>query len=216
MNTKTVKPLGDYMDTIDSVWAFIGAAVAHRVNEGEYVKMDTPSTKKPNKLIASLVLKGEIEALQEDIEFAEQVRIHIGGFMLKLVTGDANDFEKKALSFLNSERVNRTDLALIASLPSGYVRAKKLTEYKEKLQDSKPEHIGTIGEKVNYSITVIRSRYSDKYNCYFTTAVTSTNHVIFFSQSKNPLQIGTTATVTGTVKAHRDEWQTQLSRVKII
>jgi hypothetical protein len=74
--------------------------------------------------------------------------------------------------------------------------------------------IGTPGDKVQLTVEVVKSNYSQQWNTWYATAVTVDNSAVFFA-FRQELARGATHTIQGTVKAHRDG-QTQLNRVSII
>ena len=80
--------------------------------------------------------------------------------------------------------------------------------------DTTAGHVGAVGAKVTCAIEVVRSVYSQNYNCFFVTGITEQNQPVFFSY-RGQLQAGVKITVQGAVKAHRND-STQLNRVKVI
>jgi hypothetical protein len=60
----------------------------------------------------------------------------------------------------------------------------------------------------------MRSNYSEKYNTWFVSAITDTNHSVFFSYRES-IEPETQVSIRGTVKRHNDR-STQLTRVKVL
>ena len=72
---------------------------------------------------------------------------------------------------------------------------------------------------VDLRVTVLRNFLSRKWGCYFITAVTENDEVVFFGSSKIVTKVGEILDIRGTVKGHRaddDGMVTQLSRVTVI
>jgi hypothetical protein len=63
-------------------------------------------------------------------------------------------------------------------------------------------------------IEVVKTNFSNLYQTYFISALTTEDQPIFFSYKEGMIP-GTKGKITGTVKAHRDN-ATQLNRVKVV
>ena len=77
--------------------------------------------------------------------------------------------------------------------------------------------VGKIKDRVDLKVTVLKSFLSHKWNCYFITAVTENEEVVFFGSSKINSKIGDILDIRGTVKGHRSDdngMVTQLNRVQ--
>jgi hypothetical protein len=61
---------------------------------------------------------------------------------------------------------------------------------------------------------VVRCNYSAKWNTFYVTVITDTNHQVFFAY-RETLEPGKLVKLRGRVKRHADR-ATQLSRVKIL
>lgn len=205
---------------IDTLLALAAAVAAQRIN-GEYIKADhfwkEGEVKKPaNREIMEQLIALPAGIAPEDHEQAVRVREYFQALTFQIIKGRTlNDFQKKLLQIADSDRVTgKYELAVIASMPSSYERGVKRDAVAEHLSLARGGLLGAVGDKVTAQCSVMRSIYSQKWNVHFVTALTDNNQPVFFSY-KQALTAGTRITISGTVKAHRDD-QTQLNRVKII
>jgi hypothetical protein len=76
------------------------------------------------------------------------------------------------------------------------------------------EPLGPDNQMVTIQGEVVRSNYSAKWNTFYVTAITDTNHQVFFAYREG-LEPGQLIKLRGRVKRHADR-ATQLSRVKLI
>lgn len=204
---------------VDTRQVFVAATVADRINNGEYVKLLNgygPNHKNDNKALMNLVLSGQITITPEDEVRTNLIMDYARGFTLKLLTDTASDFERNVLKLVERDQISIRTIGWIACLPSMYAREANKIRAQEMLMDAKPEYLASVDEHISVRATAIRSVFSHQYNCYWTTALTETNHMVFFSQSKDPLKQGVSAKISGRVRAHRDEYRTQLTRVKVV
>jgi hypothetical protein len=74
--------------------------------------------------------------------------------------------------------------------------------------------IGNIGDKVMTNLEVISASYSQQYNIFWIRAITDADQPVMFS-NKQKFDSGTSITIQGKVKAHRDN-MTQLNYVKVL
>jgi hypothetical protein len=103
---------------------------------------------------------------------------------------------------------------VIASLPSCYDRGVKRDNQNRKLETASGGFIGKAGDKIKATVEVVRSVYSQQWNVYFVSGITTDDQAVFFSY-KNAIDSGNVINIAGTVKAHRDN-STQLNRVKVM
>ena len=102
----------------------------------------------------------------------------------------------------------------MACLPQSHQRALKRIAEQDRLNQTSAVYIGAIGDKVTITVEIVRCNFSQKWNTYYATAITSNNEAVFFS-IRQPLEVGAQVTVRGTVKAHKDG-STQLNRVSVL
>ena len=107
--------------------------------------------------------------------------------------------------------VDRYEISLVCSRPRAYEDAQQLEQAMEGISR---EPLAPVGERVDETVTVAKSIYSQNYGVYFITAVTGSRHAVFFSYRER-LPVGHQCRIRGTVKAHRDNF-TQLNRVRMV
>ena len=215
------KKLADPVYDAEVVWA--AAACAQRLNEG-YVKEELRDNndlaiviKYTNKVVMSGLLATNPQLItDEDRKQGLLVRDFCKGLTFEILRGRTlSDFQRTALVLAGKDTITGNyDLAVIASLPSGYLRGQARENVDERLRSCQGGLVGHVGERVTLDVEVIRQFHSQQYNIFFTTCITEQDQAIFFAY-KNPCAAGERVRVHGTVKAHRDN-QTQLNRVKYI
>lgn len=198
---------------------FGAACAAQRANMG-YIKVpqwpDTVDGKISNRQLMLQFLSPDCAPLDEvDMEQGRQVRRYFQALTFKLLQGKVlNDFDNNALALCNREELSTNyELAVVASFPASYLRGKERDTVDNRVKFASGGFIGQIGDKVNLTVEVLRSFYSQQWGVYYVTAITADDQALFFS-AKNPPATNTTIRITGAVKSHRDN-QTQLNRVKI-
>jgi hypothetical protein len=204
----------------DDVW---GAAVqAQRIN-GSYVKLtmisesDPTLTKLSNRMIVEKLLADPFTITDEDREQGKKVRAFFQAYTFKILQGKAlSEFNNTAMLISNRDVITSTyDVAVIASLPSSYERGVKQQTVDQRINFAQGGHVGTIGDKVNLTVEVVKRIWSEKWMTSFVTGITPEDQVVFFA-FKHELEIGKTISIQGTVKGQREPNTTQLNRVKVI
>jgi hypothetical protein len=198
----------------DDVWA--AACAAQRIN-GSYLKtIEEGRNTETNRQIMDNFIANTDLITDADREQGQLVRTYYKGFTFKILQGKKlNEFDNIAMVIANRDVIESTyDIAVIASLPSCYVRAIKREADNLKLENASGGFVGKIGDKVKITIEVIRSVYSQQYGIYFVSGVTVDDQAVFFS-FKQAIDSGKIIIAEGTVKSHRGN-NTQLNRVKII
>jgi len=200
---------------------FAAAAAAHRVNRGDYIKGNLitvdgePPAFTSNRELVSSFLAEPDRILKEDTVLGESVRTHFKGLTFKMLGGKMlNEFEQKALQYASSETMDERGAAIVAALPSAYARDLKRRSVEDLIAECLPQYVGPVGSKVTVTGEVVRAFYSQQWNTWFVTVVTTDNLAVFFSFGQ--VEVGSKITVAGKVKAHRPGFQTQLNYVKFI
>ena len=201
----------------DDVWS--ASCAAQRIN-GAYVKnladVAEGQNAATNRILIDQHLANPSFITEADREQGQLVRKYYKALTFKILQGKKlNDFENTAMVIANRDVIESSyDIAVIASLPSCYGRAVKRDNMNRKLESATGGFIGHIGDKVQVSLEVVRTVFSQQWNVYFVSGVTSEDQAVFFS-NKESFDSGTYLTIKGTVKAHRDN-TTQLNRVKVL
>jgi hypothetical protein len=205
-----------------TVWA--AASLAQRVN-GTYVKaLDLdPQTGKPvnpNQKINRDLMKDAIAnpsvITDEDRKAGEDARTYYKGLTFKILQGKTlSEFDNSAMMIANRDNITSGyDIAVIAALPSCYLRATARDNMDRRINMAKGGLIGRVGDKVVLDLEIVRVIFSNNYGVFFVTGITADDKPVFFAY-KEKLTVGVTMKFKGTVKAHRD-MQTQLNRVKAV
>lgn len=215
----------------DTVWS--AACAAQRIN-GEYVKMVTsyatsdevlsnsleqaasPETKRTNRQLIDMLLADPSLITDADRVQAEAVRKYYKAFTFKILQGKMlSEFDNNAMVIANRDVIEATyDIAVIASLPASYERAVKRDSLNRKIDSASGGFVGRVGDKVKLTVEVVRSVFSQQWNVFFITGITTDDQPVFFSY-REAIPTGKSIVAQGTVKAHRDN-STQLNRVKIV
>jgi hypothetical protein len=210
----------------DTVWS--AACAAQRIN-GEYVKAVTsyvtnedilPESeqtppKEINRDIINRLVADPSQITDADRVQAEAVRKYYKAFTFKILQGKMlSEFDNNAMVIANRDVIESTyDVAVIASLPASYERAVKRDTLNRKIESASGGFVGRVGDKVNLRVEVVRSVFSQQWNVYFITGITSDDQPVFFSY-REAIPNGKSIVAQGTVKAHREN-TTQLNRVKV-
>ena len=198
----------------DDVWS--AACAAQRMN-GNYIKAIAPGVEQQtNRQIVENLLTDTFSITDEDREQGLKVRAFYQALTFKILQGKhLNEFDNNAMVISNRDVItNNYDLAVIASLPSCYERGVVRQSADQRISFATGGFIGKVGDKVKLEIEVIKCTYSQMYNVFFVTGISTNDQPVFFSY-KEKVPTGDTMNIAGTVKAHRDNI-TQLNRVKVI
>jgi hypothetical protein len=216
--TRTKRVVVNY--NADEVW---GAAVAAQRINGKYVKLSMISESDPavnqqsNRQIVQNLLADPRLITTEDFEQGKKVRTFFQAYTFKILQGKAlSEFNNTAMLISNRDVITSTyDVAVICSLPSSYERGVKQQTVDQRINFAQGGHVGTIGDKVNLNIEIVKRIWSEKWMTSFVTGITPEDQVVFFA-FKHELEIGKTISIQGTVKGQREPNTTQLNRVKVI
>jgi hypothetical protein len=208
--------------TLPTDLVFQAACAANRIQNGRYVKNNLEQdatgavvTVKTNREILLEVLADPAQILDQDRDLAADVRRHYQGLQFRILAGKVlSELESKALAYASGDTISERDIGLVAYLPSGYAQAQRRSSIEERIADARGGYVGDVGTKVSCELEVLRCNYSQQWNTYFVTGITTGDQAVFFANRKS-LTVGATVRATGNVKAHRDG-QTQLNYVKII
>lgn len=194
------------------VWA--AACAANRINGG-YVReaalptADGETSPVPNKLLAWRFLAEQENITDEDRALAQAVRLHFQGKIMDIIGGTANDFTKSVATLAQNDVITqRRDVSLISCLPASYER-----DQRRQALDFVTQPVGTVGERLEFELTIDDQGYSANYNVYWHLARQDTNRFFFFS--KHILARGQLYKVKARVKSHREDGTTMLHHVKL-
>ena len=192
---------------------FAAACAAQRIN-GEYVK--ATGIKKTNRQITEELLQDPTQITVDDRIQGENMRKYFKGLTFKVIEGkQLSDFAKNALEIASNDVVTSTyQLAVVVSLPQSYEKASKRDDVDRRIRFAQGGFVGNIADKVTLNIEIVKQLWSNNYNIWYLTGITTEDQVVFFAH-RTQYDIGTMLTIQGVVKGQR-ETSTQLNRVKVL
>jgi hypothetical protein len=206
----------------NDVWA--AAAKAQRIN-GRYLKQnqwdDGKETITNRQLMLRYLEEPHARLALRDKHDGAKVRQYFQGLVFKMISGEyMSEFDKSAGEVAQKERIDTTyDLAVIASLPGVYAKAIVRDAQNRRIRSlNNNKTLGKIGERMDLTVEVLKSVYSQKWGVYYTTCVTPNEEVLYFASANINPKPGLSIKIRGTVKQHRvsdDGTQTQFNRVKV-
>ena len=207
--------------TAEQVWGL--AVAADRINGGYFKEdvyvMENQCTKRvtqANKLMLKEWLRDGMltEATTEDITKGREVRHYFNGFLLKELSGRINDFERQALKIAQLEEFtgrNLLEFAIVSCLPAAMLREQSRKELDSDIRNS-TQLTGTVGDKIQGEVEIIKCHYSQEYNKFKITAKLVDSFVDFWYNSK--MEAGDRITIKAKIKSVRGNNTTQLNYVK--
>lgn len=225
--TQTAKPRtpGDLFP-VATVWA--AACAAQRIN-GQYIKQDefdypeggqAVLTATASRTIMKELLANLDRLTAQDFEQGAECKTFLqNDITFRALKNKLTEFDSATSKVLAVEEnfdsvQHKYELAVIASLPASRTRALERQAIDSRVRQATGEYVGAVGDKVALDVEVIKTNYSQQWNTWYATAITSDNRAVFFA-FREQLTIGNSILIKGTVKAHRTG-TTQLNRVKIV
>ena len=225
--TRTAKPRtpGDLFP-VATVWA--AACAAQRIN-GRYIKQDEFDYPEGGQAVltatASRTTMRELLAnpdrlTAQDFEQGAECKTFLqNDITFRALKNKLTEFDSATSKVLAVEEnfdsaQHKYELAVIASLPASRTRALERQATDSRVRQATGAYVGAVGDKVALDVEVIKTNYSQQWNTWYATAITSDNRAVFFA-FREQLTIGNSILIKGTVKAHRSG-TTQLHRVKIV
>lgn len=205
--------------TADDMWA--AAWQAYAINGNQYVKALLPGVPEdqpqPNRAIAERLLANPEQITEESRQIGGVMRRYFQGLTFKLIEGKKlTPFMQSAFDAANKDEItSKYDLAVIVSLPATYEKSTKREDTDRRIQWARGGFIGSVGDKIEERIEIVRKIWSQKYSTWFYSGINDQDQVLFFAHMKTQLDVGSFVTVQGVVKVHREN-STQLGRVKVI
>jgi hypothetical protein len=208
------------MFTADHVWAL--AVVADRVNGGylketEWLENAVPPCRgrEANKLMVKQWLReGSNPTTEADVEKGREIRHFFNGFLLKELSGKINDFERQALKIAQMDEFtgrNMLEFAIISCLPAAMLREQSKKELTSDIRAS-TQLQGSVGDKIQGDITVVKSYYSKDYDKFRITARLADAFVDFWFGK----ELTGSVSIKAKIKSVRGDNTTQLNFVKVI
>ncbi len=206
--------------TADQVWAC--AAAAQRINEG-YFKEDqwmhnaTPPflAKRANKALVKEWLRTNnfVDVTEADYAAGRSARDHFKSYTLLMMAGKLNEFQMTAYKIASKDEFTGRDMydfAVVSCLPSVAERDQQRTELRRDIYASE-QLIGTVGDAVSGTITVISSRFNQNYNKFKINARMGESFIDFWFSKELTGELR----IKGKIKSVRGDKTTALNYVKI-
>lgn len=210
------------MFTADQVWGL--AVAADRINEGYFKEPvwgpsdsgEDKMLKDANKLMVKHWLRtgNFAKATDADVEKGREIRNYFNGFLLKQISGKINEFEQTALRIAQMDEFtgkNLLEFAVIACLPSVMLRDKSRNELAREVRQS-TQLQGSVGDKIQGEIEVVKCYYSKDYNKFRVTAKLVDSFVDFWYNTS--MEAGDRVSIKAKIKSVRSDNTTQLNFVK--
>ena len=211
---------------VATVWA--AACAAQRIN-GRYIKQDefdypeggqAVLTATASRTTMKELLANPDRLTAQDFEQGAECKTFLqNDITFRALKNKLTEFDSATSKVLAVEEnfdsaQHKYELAVIASLPASRTRALERQATDSRVRQATGAYVGAVGDKVALDVEVIKTNYSQQWNTWYATAITSDNRAVFFA-FKEQLTIGNSILIKGTVKAHRTG-TTQLNRVKIV
>ena len=216
--------------TYPTILALAATCASYRINGGQYLKSDVPSTiwdhethtevANPNKatsnknLVVNALANSEL-IIEADHQQALLLEHYFKGKLMAFLGEQLTDFENKMFTLATGEEVTPRDLGIIAYMPQHYAIKKDQETVIDRLLSCQHDYLAPPNERIQTTIEVVRNVYSEKYSCCFITAITHDNKRVFFAYSGQTLiTVHKKYSIKATVKRHDGDPVTVLGRVK--
>ena len=209
----------DTIDAIDADLLWSAACTAYRINGG-YLKLPDvigdQVIRPTNREIVLRALDNPELITDADRELAQNCRRHMAtAVTMQALKAELGEWAKITAKVCNLDTITSNyDLSVITAMPQSYVKQLKKESVDARLARCESGVIGKINDKVNLAVEIVRNNYSAKFNTWFISAITDTNHAVYFAY-REQLPTNTHVNIRGTVKRHNDR-ATQLNRVKVV
>jgi hypothetical protein len=209
----------DTIDAIDADLLWSAACTAYRINGG-YLKLPDvigdQVIRPTNREIVLRALDNPELITDADRELAQNCRRHMAtAVTMQALKAELGEWAKITAKVCNLDTITSNyDLSVITAMPQSYVKQLKKESVDARLARCESGVIGKINDKVNLAVEIVRNNYSAKFNTWFISAITDTNHAVYFAY-REQLPTNTHVNIRGTVKRLVDR-ATQLNRVKVL
>ena len=214
---KRVRPTLDL--TADLVWA--AACAAYRVNGGYFKQAEFTDqgqiTRPANRdLVRLYCMDTGLEFItDQDQDQGRKCRQDlVNAATMSALKNQATEWTLLTAKMVALDVITTDyELSVITAMPKSHSQTLARESTDGRLAYCEAESVGTINQLVTVQGEVIRSNYSAKWNTFYVTMITDSNHQVFFAYREG-LEPGRQVKLRGRVKRHADR-ATQLSRVKL-
>ena len=201
----------------DLMWA--AACTAYRMNNGYYKYPELVGdqvVRQTNRDLVEQALANAALITDTDRTMGVDCRRHLASAVtMQALRTELNEWARVTARVCSLDAItSRYDMSVITAMPHTYARQLKKESVDARMARCNEDPVGNIGAKVELTIEVVRSNYSEKFNTWFVSAITDTNYSVYFSYRES-IHTDTKLTIRGTVKRHNNR-ATQLNRVKVL
>jgi len=203
--------------TADQVWA--AACAAYRVNGGYFKQPQVTDqgaiTRPTNRELVRQYLDQPGVVTADDLEQGRKCRQDlVNAATMSALKNRATEWTLLTAEMASLDTIT-TDyqISVITAMPKSHVQNLTRESTDGRLAYCETEPVGTDNQLITVQGEVVRSNYSAKWNTFYVTMITDSNHQVFFAYREG-LEPGRLIKLRGRVKRHADR-ATQLSRVKL-
>lgn len=188
------------------------------------VGFGTNVDKKPNVnfLYEHFCNNEKVDVTDSDRELAEEVVDYLKGLSFKALERKLTEFETNVLTFIGSEKVNKNQLGIAASLPNVYrnkLDADTWTSREAELGRTS-DFVGKVGSRCEFDAKIENLRYIAKTMSYLVSCSVDDKNILKFFSVSEVGKVGDIIKVTGFVKGQAiskfsNAKETMINRVKI-
>ena len=197
--------------TADQVWA--AACAAYRVNGGYFKQAEF--TKPANRDLVRQYLAEPGSVTADDVEQGRRCRQElVNAATMSALKNQASEWTLLTAQMADLDVITTDyEVSVITAMPKSHAQNLTRETVDSRLAYCETEPVGRVNDVVTVQGEVVRSNYSAKWNTFYVTMITDTNHQVFFAYREG-LESGQLIRIRGRVKRHADR-ATQLSRVKL-
>jgi len=158
-----------------------------------------------------------VDVTDEDKNLASEVTEYLQGLGFKALERNLTDFERKVLSLVTSDHVDKTTLGIAASLPNVYLNKVKSDEWTDRERDlgRTSEFVGTPATRCEFVAKVEFMRYIPSTGSHLVTCSVDDKHIVKFFMPEAKTEVGKTYTLVGYVKPHAKNKHTGFNETMI-
>ena len=208
----------DQMDAVNADLVWSAACTAYRLNGGYLKHPDVVGDqviRPTNRELVRQALANPGLITAADRELARDCRQYMAtAVTMQALRSELSEWARITARVCGLDTITSNyDLSVITAMPQSYVRQQKKESVDARLARCNGL-IGKINDKVELSVEIVRGNYSANFNTWFITAITDTNHSVYFAY-REAIKPETCVNIRGTVKRHNGN-ATQLNRVKVL
>ena len=213
-----MKKVRDQMPAVDANLVWSAACTAYRLNGGYLKQPETIGdqvVRPTNRAVVRQALDNPELITDADRDMAEQCRKHMAASVtMQALRSELGEWARITAKVCDLDTVDSIyDFSVITAMPHSYVKQLKKESVDARLARCQGT-VGKIGDKIELHVEIVRNNYSAKFNTWFVSAITDSNHAVFFAY-REAIEPDAQIKIRGTVKRHTDS-ATQLNRVKLV